>query len=86
MLPPFWSAEVIAYGLGGGGSRSQWSTHLTVLTSTLAFFPEAVMSGRINNVCVPLATLKLQLKVIFWTPRSLQPVWSSASVRLTVLS
>jgi hypothetical protein len=26
------------------------------------------------------------LKVIDWTPRSLQPVWSSAAVRVTVLS
>jgi len=34
----------------------------------------------------PLATLKLQLKLIDWTPRSLHPVWLSASVRVTDLS
>ncbi len=39
------------------------------------------MSGRISRVCVPLATLKVQLKFIDWTPRSLHPVWSRASVR-----
>src|SRR3954465_7489762 len=77
---------VCSYGFGGG-SNSQWSTHFTVLTSTLAFLcPEKVMSGRINSVCVPLATLKVQLKLMDCTPRSLHPVWLSASVRLTVLS
>src|SRR6266566_1741274 len=81
------SLRGLLYGFTGGFSRSQCSTHFTVLTSTLAFLcPEKVMSGRMNNVCEPLATLKLQLKLIDWTPRSLHPVWSSASVRLTVLS
>src|SRR6266436_5537350 len=81
------SFRVLLYGFGGGFNRSQWSTHFTVLTSTLAFLcPEKVMSGRMSRVCVPLATLKEQLKLIFCTPRSLHPVWSSASVRLMVLS
>ena len=62
------------YGFGGV-SRSQWSTHFTVLTSTLAFLrPEILMSGRMRSVCDPLATLKVQLKFMDWTPRSLHPV------------
>src|SRR5579872_6907369 len=81
------ATQILIYGFGGGGSRSQFLTHFTVLTSTSAFlWPEKVMSGRTSRVCVPLATLKLQLKLIFCTPRSLHPVWSRASVRLTVLS
>jgi hypothetical protein len=63
------------YGLTGGFSRSQCSTHFTVLTSTSAFLcPEKLMSGRMNSVCGPLATLKEQLKLIDCTPRSLHPV------------
>jgi hypothetical protein len=63
------------YGLTGGFSRSQCSTHFTVLTSTSAFLcPEKLMSGRMNSVCGPLATLKEQLKLIDCTPRSLHSV------------
>jgi hypothetical protein len=57
------------YGFGGGLNNSQCSTHFTVLASTVAFlWPEKSMSGRISSVCVPLATLKVQLKLIDWTP------------------
>jgi hypothetical protein len=63
------------YGLTGGFSRSQCSTHFTVLISTSAFLcPEKLMSGTMNSVCGPLATLKEQLKLIDCTPRSLHPV------------
>ena len=37
-----------------------------------------------QGFCVPLATLKVQVKLMDWTPRSLQPVWSRASVRAIV--
>src|ERR1700750_1848883 len=78
---PILSVWQCLYGFGGGGSRSQWSTHFTVFTSTLAFLlPETSMSGRIRSVWLPLATLNVQWKLIDWTPRSLQPVWSRASV------
>src|SRR6516164_582314 len=70
------------YGFGGGGGRrSQWSTHFTVSISTSAFlWPEKLVSGRTSRVCGPSATLKVQLKPSFWTPRSLHPVLSRASV------
>jgi hypothetical protein len=72
---PSGSSCLNLYGLTVGFSRSQCSTHFTVLTSTAAFLcPEKLMSGRMNSVCGPLATLKEQLKLIDCTPRSLHPV------------
>jgi len=45
------------YGFGGAGSRSQWSTHFTVLTSTLAFatgdFSYALIRPSKSEGCEP---------------------------------
>ena len=57
-----------------------------MLASTVAFLcPENSMSGRISRVCGPLATLKVQLKFMVWTPRSMHSRFWSRALRGVVM-
>jgi hypothetical protein len=76
--------KVIACEDVGPAIGLRWICTRLRVSSMDFLWPEKSMSGRISSVCPPLATLRVQLK--FWTPRSLKPVLSRASVRVTVYS